>query len=196
MAHISGRAAKSTRPYVQAASRDAPCAPSNENSGRTPTNNKSEKIVPISTLIASAWRASCSTRTALPAPRARATAEEMPPPIAPCDMFCINISTGITTATPASTSVPSLARNHVSISPVDDCANIISIFGQLMRASIGTIGASNIDRRRGLAARGIAALVETMVMSCPSSNASRDAWILAYTRTSIYLHIPAFVKVD
>ena len=41
------------------------------------------------------------------APIARATADEMPPPIAPADIICINISAGNTSATPASASVPS-----------------------------------------------------------------------------------------
>ena len=48
--------------------------------------------------------------------------------------------------------MPSFARNHVSTSPVDDWASIISMFDQPIRASIGTIGASSITSRREWAA--------------------------------------------
>ena len=96
--------------------------------------------------------------------------------MAPCDMFCISISTGTTTATPASTSVPSLARNQVSISPVDDWASIISILGQLMRARVGAIGASSMARTRASGARGVAVPpvpLEWLLMFC--SPAARAA---------------------
>jgi len=39
--------------------------------------------------------------------RARATADDMPPPIAPADIICISMTSGKTSATPASASVPS-----------------------------------------------------------------------------------------
>jgi hypothetical protein len=42
------------------------------------------------------------------APSARAMAEAMPPPMAPADVVCISITSGNTSAMPASASVPSL----------------------------------------------------------------------------------------
>ena len=51
--------------------------------------------------------ASASSRR--PAPSARATADEMPPPIAPPDIICISIRPGNTSDTPATASVPSFA---------------------------------------------------------------------------------------
>ena len=51
--------------------------------------------------------ASASSRR--PEPSARATADEMPPPIAPPAIICISIRPGNTSDTPATASVPSWA---------------------------------------------------------------------------------------
>ena len=67
------------------------------------------KTSPKATAMASAWSTSASASARRPAPSARAIADEMPPPMAPADIICISISTGKTSATPASASVPSLA---------------------------------------------------------------------------------------
>jgi hypothetical protein len=67
------------------------------------------KTPPKATEMAKAWSTNASAAARRPAPRARAIADEMPPPMAPADIICISISTGKTTATPASASVPSVA---------------------------------------------------------------------------------------
>ena len=58
--------------------------------------------------MTSAWSASASASARRPPPSARAIADEMPPPMAPADIICISMSSGNTSATPASGSVPSL----------------------------------------------------------------------------------------
>ena len=62
---------------------------------------------PKPSAITSACSASASASVRRPAPSARAMEEEMPPPMAPADIICISITTGNTSATPASASVPS-----------------------------------------------------------------------------------------
>src|SRR5882724_2466006 len=110
--------------------------------------------------MASAWTTSASASARRPAPRARAIADEIPPPMAPADIICISISTGKTSATPASASVPSLATKYVSMSPTDACTNMTSTFGVASRRSVLTIGPSSSTRvrvsKRGAVAGGAA----------------------------------------
>jgi hypothetical protein len=65
------------------------------------------KPSPKATEMASAWSTSASASARRPAPRARAIADEMPPPMAPADIICMSITMGKTSATPARASVPS-----------------------------------------------------------------------------------------
>jgi hypothetical protein len=51
--------------------------------------------------IATACTASRLASSRRPAPKARATADEMPPPTAPADIICISITAGNTSAMPA-----------------------------------------------------------------------------------------------
>ena len=95
----------------------------------------------------SACSTSASASSCRRAPRARAIAEEMPPPIAPADSICIIMKPGNTSAMPASASVPRRETNQVSISPVEACASITSTFGHARRSSVGTIGA--VQQRLG-----------------------------------------------
>ena len=67
--------------------------------------------------MACSTSASASSRR--PPPSARATADEMPPPIAPAESICIIMKPGKTSAMPASASVPRRETHQVSISPVD-----------------------------------------------------------------------------
>jgi len=73
-----------------------------------PVSAPSVKRSPKITAIASACSDNALASARRPAPRARAIADEMPPPIAPADIICISIITGKTRATPASAAVPSL----------------------------------------------------------------------------------------
>jgi len=56
-------------------------------------------------------------------------ADEIPPPIAPCDIICMSITVGKTTAIPASASVPKRLIHHVSTSPVPAWASMTRMFG-------------------------------------------------------------------
>ena len=85
-------------------------------------------------MIACNTSASASSR--LPPPSARATADEMPPPIAPADSICIIMNPGKTSAMPASASSPSRDTHQVSISPVEACASMTAILGQASRSSV------------------------------------------------------------
>ena len=64
--------------------------------------------------------------------------------MAPCDIFCINMSKGTTIAMPANESVPNFATNHDSMIPVLDCASIIRMFGHANLKTVGTMGPSSI----------------------------------------------------
>src|SRR5207245_1458765 len=106
------------------------------------------KRSPKPTAMASAWTTSASASARRPAPSARAIADEIPPPMAPADIICISISTGKTSATPASASVPSLATKYVSMSPTDACTNMTSTFGVASRRSVLAMGPSTSTRVR------------------------------------------------
>src|ERR1051326_1189668 len=97
---------------------------------------------------ASAWRTRASASARRPPPSARAIADEIPPPIAPADIICISISTGNTSVTPASASVPSFAMKYVSMSPTAAWANITSTLGAASRSRVPPIAPSRGRRVR------------------------------------------------
>ena len=66
------------------------------------------KAMPKPSAITSACSARASASARRPPPSARAMEEAMPPPMAPADIICMSITSGKTSATPASASVPSL----------------------------------------------------------------------------------------
>jgi hypothetical protein len=68
-----------------------------------------EKKSPSAPLITTACSTRLSAVSRLPAPSARAIADEMPPPMAPAEIIVISMKGGNTSAMPASASVPSLA---------------------------------------------------------------------------------------
>jgi hypothetical protein len=76
-------------------------------------------------------------------------AEAMPPPTAPADIICISITSGNTSAIPASASVPSLPTKNVSIKPTEACATITRTFGPARRRRVAVIGPSSRRRVRG-----------------------------------------------
>lgn len=104
-----------------------------------------EKSRPSTMLMTTACRRSASASCHRPAPRARATADEIPPPTASPDIIVISMTGGNTSAMPASSAVPGRATNHVSISPVEAWAIMIRTFGHAIPRSKGRTGAS---RRR------------------------------------------------
>ena len=107
------------------------------------TRNKAEVASPSARLISSACATSASASPRRPAPSARATAEEMPPPTAPADNIVIIMKPGKTSAMPVSASVPRRETHQVSIRPVEACASMTRMFGQASRSRVGTIGPFN-----------------------------------------------------
>src|SRR5712691_1637865 len=99
--------------------------------------------------MASACTTSASASARRPAPSARAIAAEIPPPMAPADIICINMNAGKTRATPASASVPSLPTKYVSMRPTEACMSMTSTFGVASRRSVLVIGPSSRTRVRG-----------------------------------------------
>ena len=79
----------------------------------TVTVNNSENTATITR--ASNTSASASRRRR--APSARALADAIPPPMAPAEVICINLTIGNTRAMPASASVPSFPTNQVQSGP-------------------------------------------------------------------------------
>ncbi len=100
--------------------------------------------------IACSTSASASRRRSLP--RARATAEEMPPPMAPADSIVIIMKPGKTSAMPVNASVPRCEIHQVSIRPVEACAIITRTFGQASSSSVAMIGPCSRRLVRGLIA--------------------------------------------
>ncbi len=113
-----------------------------------------ENSTPSATWMMSPSSPSASDSSRRPAPRARAIADEMPPPMAPAEIICISITAGNTSAMPASASVPSRATKKVSISPVAACAIITSMLGQARPTRVGTMAPCSIRWVRGLSAAG------------------------------------------
>lgn len=105
--------------------------------------------MPSTPLMISACSTSASASPVRRAPSARATADEMPPPMAPAEIICISMTPGNTSAIPASASMPNRDTHHISISPVDACASITSTLGQASRSSVGRIGSYSSARVRG-----------------------------------------------
>ena len=99
-------------------------------------------------VIATAHHTSSLARSFRPDPSARATAVNMPPPIAPADTICSSMNNGKTSAMAARASRPSLATKYVSMSPIDVCTAITITFGSARRKIVGKIGASSSRRVR------------------------------------------------
>jgi hypothetical protein len=139
-----------TLEYSIAASSDPPRPPIAAYNGRPNVSSNAEKNNPKATLIRMAWRTKVSASSRRPLPRARAMADEIPPPMAPPEIICIIMKPGNTSAMPVSASVPRWDSHHVSISPVDACADMTRMFGQAMLISVGTIAPCSSLRVRGL----------------------------------------------
>ena len=147
-------------------------------------------------MIACKTRASASA--CRPPPRARAIADEMPPPIAPADSICIIMKPGKTSAMPASASMPRRETHQVSINPVAACANITTMFGQASRISVARDRRFEQDAGARIESTGAAALPRRKPLQASSSAASRgmlssEALKLAFR--SIYAYIRVHVRL-
>ena len=98
--------------------------------------------------MASAWTAAASAAARLPAPRARATEEEMPPPMAPADIMPSVIWVGKTSARAARSTMPSWPTNQPSEMLTRLCMATFSTLGMARARMVGTIGPASIICRR------------------------------------------------
>ena len=109
--------------------------------------------------ITSACAAAASAAALLPEPRARATEEEMPPPMAPADIMPKVICAGKTRASAASAVVlPSWPTKKPSPMLTRLCMATFSTLGVARARMVGTIGPASIICRRsaGVIARYLA----------------------------------------
>jgi hypothetical protein len=100
--------------------------------------------------MTSACAAAASAAARLPAPSARATEEEMPPPIAPADIWPSAICVGKTSASAARSTRPSWATNQLSEMLTRLCIATFSTLGAASARIVGTIGPTSIICRRSV----------------------------------------------
>ena len=106
--------------------------------------------------MASASTAACqamlSARSADPAPRARATADVVAPPMDPAAIICIRVRKGKASARLARAAVPSCPTNHASANVTAVIMPTATTFGVARRQSTIATGASRICRMPGACA--------------------------------------------
>ena len=98
--------------------------------------------------IIHATTANVAARALSCAPSARATAAEIAPPMAPADSICVNMTSGNTSARPASAVTPRRLAKYASDMLCTVCTNIAKTLGAASLASVGAIGASSRARVR------------------------------------------------
>src|SRR5579862_1277364 len=130
-----------------------------------------EKIAASASANRKAWKASSSARSRLPAPSARATADDTPAPM-PLLVVCrTSMIQGNASDAPASASVPILPRKKPSKVITPTKASRLRMFGAASRSSVARIGPSRSNlvraatgRGGGIAGEGAANVVGGMVM--------------------------------
>ena len=98
--------------------------------------------------MTSACAAAASAAARLPEPSARATEEEMPPPMAPADIWPSAICVGNTRASAARSTMPRWATNQLSEMLTRLCIATFSTLGAAKVRMVGTIGPASIICRR------------------------------------------------
>ena len=97
-----------TLAYATACVSASPWPPRAANKAGPKTSISSMNSAPMATPIHSACTASALARAGSPAPSARLTADETPPPMAPADIIICSMTSGNTSAMPASEATPKL----------------------------------------------------------------------------------------
>jgi hypothetical protein len=136
---IKGIPAKTTLEYSNAASNDPPVPPNARYIGRPNANTSPPNSAPIARLRMITCHTNASASALRPAPKARAMADEMPPPSDPAESTCIIIQPGKTSDMPASESMPRRETNQIWISATEDCATIIAVVGAAILSKVGVI---------------------------------------------------------
>src|SRR3974377_1092745 len=163
------------------------CPPIRRNRVCPPNSIKPAKIVPSASASRKAWNTSALARSGLPAPTARATAEETPAPI-PLLVDCrTSITQGKTSEAPASASDPSFPRKNPSKVTMPVNAIRLRIFGADSLSSVGKIGpsSSRLVRAAAYACAGLAeagsdvemvAICSLTKRSFPARGVRSSAW--------------------
>ena len=99
---------------------------------------------------------SASATSRLPAPRARAIADETPPPMPLAAVCWISITNGKASDTPASASGPRRPRNRPSKVIMPAIASRLRTFGAESRSSVGKTGPSSSNLVRAATGRAAA----------------------------------------
>src|SRR5262245_25081783 len=107
------------------------------------------------------WATSALASARRPAPRARAIAEDTPPPMPPADIICMSIATGKTSATPASASVPRKPTKYVSITLTSAWTVTTIMVGAANRSNVAAIGPRSINSCRWSGTRADTAALAT-----------------------------------
>src|SRR5262249_39989676 len=119
-----------------------------------PPSIRPAKIAPSPSASRKAWKTSASARSGLPAPIARATADETPAPI-PLLVDCrTSITQGNTSEAPASALEPSFPRKNPSNVTMPVKASKLSTFGADSFISVEKIGPLSIRLVRAAAGAG------------------------------------------
>src|SRR6516165_731198 len=130
------------------------CPPIRRNRVGPPNSIRPAKIAPSASASRKAWKTSALARSGLPAPIARATAEETPAPI-PLLVDCrTSITQGKTNEAPASASDPSFPRKNPSNVTMPVNASRLRIFGADSLSSVEKIGPSSCRLVRAAADAG------------------------------------------
>ena len=144
---------------ASAPSSAAPLPPSAPKIRRPKPTKMIAKRAAIPSAMASAWAAAASAAALLPEPSARATEDEMPPPMAPADIMPSVICAGNTRASAARAAVlPSWPTKKPSATLTRLCIATFSTLGAASARMVGTIGPASIICRRsaGVIARYLA----------------------------------------
>ena len=99
--HTKMEPKKATSQYATAWAKASPLPPSADIIASPNSTIKSMNTRPSKQPIHKAWTASTLARAASPAPKARLTADDTPPPMAPADIMVCSITNGNTNAMPA-----------------------------------------------------------------------------------------------
>src|SRR6516164_702211 len=131
------------------------CPPIRRNRVGPPNSIRPAKIAPSASASRKAWKTSALARSGLPAPIARATAEETPAPI-PLLVDCrTSITQGKTSEAPASAFDPSFPRKNPSNVTMPVNASRLRIFGADSLSSVEKIGPSSCRLVRAAADAGV-----------------------------------------
>src|SRR5229473_2855682 len=121
----------------------SPCPPIHRKTNGAPSSSTVENAVARPRARTKVWNVSASATSRLPAPSARAIADETPPPIPLAAVCWMSITKGNASDTPASASGPRWPRNSPSNVIMPAMARRFRMFGGDRRSSVDRTGPSS-----------------------------------------------------